>query len=78
MHKVIAQLPLESVVLETDSPDMAPAMYPGQRNSPQHLPAICSALAELMGISPSALAEASTRNACEVFHWPVDDGVDRL
>ena len=37
-----------------------------------------SALAELMGISPSALAKASTRNACEVFHWPVDDGVDRL
>lgn len=78
MHKVIAQLPLESVVLETDSPDMAPAMYPGQRNSPQHLPAICTALAERMGISPSALAEASTRNACELFNWPLNDGVDRL
>ena len=69
MHKVLAQLPLEAVVLETDSPDMAPAMYPGQRNSPQHLPAICTALAEYMGISPSRLAESSTRNACEVFNW---------
>ncbi len=69
MHKVIAQLPLESVVLETDAPDMAPAMYPGQRNSPAHLPDICHALAERMAISPSALAEASTRNACEVFNW---------
>ena len=69
MHKVIARLPLEAVVLETDSPDMAPVMYPGQRNSPEHLPDICVALAERMGLSPSALAEASSRNACELFNW---------
>lgn len=69
MHKVIARLPLEAVVLETDSPDMAPVMYAGQRNSPEHLPDICGALAERMGISPSALAEASSRNACELFNW---------
>ncbi|KRP62440.1 TatD family hydrolase [Pseudomonas trivialis] len=69
MHRVLAQLPLEAVVLETDSPDMAPAMYPGQRNSPQHLPAICTALAERMGISPLVLAETSTRNARELFNW---------
>ncbi len=69
MHKVLAHLPLNAVVLETDAPDMAPAMYPGQRNSPEHLPAICTALAERMGTSPLALAEASTRNACELFNW---------
>jgi TatD DNase family protein len=69
MHRVLPQLPLESVVLETDSPDMAPAMYPGQRNSPAHLPAICAALAELMHISPEQLAAASTANCCEVFDW---------
>ncbi|MEO8488858.1 MULTISPECIES: TatD family hydrolase [unclassified Pseudomonas] len=69
MHKVLARLPLEAVVLETDSPDMAPAMHPGQRNSPQHLPDICMALAAHMRISPSLLAETSTRNACEVFKW---------
>ncbi|MBU6958068.1 TatD family hydrolase [Pseudomonas sp. CVAP len=69
MHKVIAGLPLTSVVLETDSPDMAPAMYPGQRNSPAHLPAICTALAQIMAISPEQLAAASTTNACELFNW---------
>lgn len=69
MHRVLPQLPLESVVLETDSPDMAPAMYPGQRNSPAHLPAICVALAELMHIAPEQLAAASTANCCEVFDW---------
>lgn len=69
MHRVLAELPLDSVVLETDSPDMAPAMYPGQRNSPEHLPDICKALAGLMGIAPERLAEASTRNASELFGW---------
>ncbi len=71
MHRVIAELPLQSVVLETDSPDMAPAMYPNQRNSPEHLPDICTALAKLMNVSPAQLAEASTRNACELFDWPL-------
>lgn len=69
MHRVLAQLPLESVVLETDSPDMAPAMFAGQRNSPAHLPAICAALAQIMAISPERLAAASTANACELFNW---------
>jgi TatD DNase family protein len=69
MHRVLAELPLESVVLETDAPDMAPAMFPDRRNSPEHLPAICQALAGLMGIEAERLAEASTHNAFEVFGW---------
>ncbi|MBX8517811.1 TatD family hydrolase [Pseudomonas cichorii] len=71
MHRVIAELPLESIVLETDSPDMAPAMYPNQRNSPEHLPQISQALAGLLNVSPEQLAQVSTRNACELFGWPV-------
>ncbi|QXH95790.1 TatD family hydrolase [Pseudomonas ogarae] len=69
MHRVLAKLPLDAVVLETDSPDMAPAMFPGQRNSPAHLPAICEALAGIMAISPERLAEASTTNARQLFNW---------
>ncbi|MGE1154409.1 TatD family hydrolase [Pseudomonas kitaguniensis] len=69
MHTVLPQLPLDAVVLETDAPDMAPAMYPGQRNSPHHLPDICTALAERMRISPLLLAETSTRTARALFNW---------
>ncbi|WCM52122.1 TatD family hydrolase [Pseudomonas sp. WJP1] len=69
MHRVLARLPLESVVLETDSPDMAPAMFPGQRNSPVHLPAICGALAQIMSLAPEQLASASSANARELFNW---------
>ncbi|MCY1407046.1 putative deoxyribonuclease YjjV [compost metagenome] len=69
LRKVIPALPLGSLVLETDSPDMAPAMFPGTRNSPEHLPQIAQAHAELLGISVGELAEASSRNACELFGW---------
>jgi TatD DNase family protein len=69
MHRVLKELPLDCVVLETDAPDMAPAMHPGQRNSPEHLPDICQALAQIMDIAPDRLAQASTANACELFGW---------
>lgn len=69
MRRVLPQLPLESLVLETDSPDMAPAMFAGVRNSPEHLPAIAAVLAEVMGVELEVLARVSTDNACEVFGW---------
>lgn len=72
LRKVVAQLPLEAIVLETDSPDMAPAMHPNQRNSPEYLADICEALAELRGISAAELASASSRNAAELFGWDSD------
>lgn len=69
LRRTLPRLPLESVVLETDAPDMAPVMFPGERNSPEHLPQIAGALAEVMGIEAERLAEASSRNACELFGW---------
>ncbi|WP_263142154.1 TatD family hydrolase [Pseudomonas sp. RIT-PI-AD] len=69
LRAVVARLPLEALVLETDAPDMAPSMYPKQRNSPEHLPDICAHLAALKGIDAEALAAASTANACAVFGW---------
>jgi TatD DNase family protein len=69
LRKTLTRLPLESVVLETDSPDMPPAMFPGVRNSPEHLPAIAEALAQVIGIDVEQLAEVSSRNADELFGW---------
>ncbi|SDA51389.1 TatD DNase family protein [Pseudomonas sp. NFPP33] len=69
LRKVVAQLPLEAIVLETDSPDMAPAMHPSQRNSPEYLAEICAALAALRGVTAEELATASSRNADELFGW---------
>lgn len=69
MHKVLAQLPLDAIVLETDAPDIAPASHPGQRNSPEHLPQICAELARIKGVTPEDLAAASYRNSCTLFGW---------
>lgn len=69
MHKVLRQLPLEAIVLETDAPDIVPASHPGLRNSPEHLPAICEALAALRHISAQELAAASSTNARQLFGW---------
>ncbi|ERI52232.1 TatD family hydrolase [Pseudomonas sp. EGD-AK9] len=69
LRKVLTQLPLAAMVLETDAPDMAPAMHPNQRNSPEYLADICAELAALRGITAEELAAASSRNACELFGW---------
>jgi TatD DNase family protein len=69
LHRLVAQLPLESIVLETDAPDMAPAMHPGQRNSPEYLADICTALATLRNMEAEALANASSVNAARLFGW---------
>ena len=69
LRKTLPRLPLESIVLETDSPDMAPVMFAGERNSPEHLPEIAQALAEVIGIEVELLAEATSKNTCELFGW---------
>jgi TatD DNase family protein len=69
LRKVVAQLPLEAIVLETDAPDMAPSMHAGERNSPEFLAEICAVLAGLRDIPPDELAAASSRNASELFGW---------
>ena len=69
LRQVVAGLPLDAIVLETDAPDMAPAMHPYQRNSPEYLADICAELAALRGVTAEELATASSRNADELFGW---------
>lgn len=63
IRRLAAGLPLESIVLETDAPDISPAWVHPARNSPEHLPAIGGALAELRGISEDEVRQATWRNA---------------
>ncbi|WP_417566052.1 TatD family hydrolase [Marinobacter sp.] len=66
----IARLPAESLVLETDAPDMAPeGVRPGQ-NSPVYLPQILGALAQIRGVEPEVLAQVLGRNVSRLFGWP--------
>jgi TatD DNase family protein len=63
IRRLAADLPLESIVLETDAPDIAPAwVHPG-RNSPEQLPAIGAALADMRALDPDVVRAATHANA---------------
>ncbi|MGG7606007.1 TatD family hydrolase [Massilia sp. BKSP1R2A-1] len=62
IRRLATELPLEAIVLETDSPDIAPSwIHPG-RNTPDQLPRIGSALAELRGMDIDEVRESVHRN----------------
>ncbi len=63
LRKLAAQLPQESLVLETDAPDMTVARFRGQRNSPEYLPDCLNALAQIRGQEPATVAAYTTANA---------------
>lgn len=75
IRKLAAELPLDALVMETDSPDIPPhwlyrtaqqraAGLPQGRNEPGELPRIAQEIAQLRGLAPDELAQATTRNAC--------------
>lgn len=67
LHELARQLPSESLVLETDAPDMTGAAHRYQRNSPAYLPEAAAKLAQLRGTSVEAIAEVTTGNALRVL-----------
>ncbi|MBA5603860.1 TatD family hydrolase [Duganella sp. FT3S] len=67
IRRLAAELPLSSIVLETDAPDISPSwIHPG-RNAPEHLPRIGAVLAELRGIGVDEAAAATSGNARAVL-----------
>jgi TatD DNase family protein len=67
IRQLAASLPLASIVLETDAPDMPPAWLAGGRNTPLELPRINQVLAGLRSIEASELASATAANALAVL-----------
>lgn len=74
LRDVAAQVPLESVLVETDAPWLAPAPDRGKRNEPAFVVRTAETLAALHGITPDDLACATTRNFSRLFQLPPDMG----
>ena len=70
LRDVAAQLPLERLLIETDSPYLAPVPYRGKTNSPAYVPHVAKVLAEVKGVSVEALAEATSANTRRLFGLP--------
>ena len=67
IRQLATELPLESIVLETDAPDMSPVWRQGQRNSPDQLPLIAATLADLTRLPPGRILEQTNANALAVI-----------
>ncbi|OMG53016.1 DNAase [Azonexus hydrophilus] len=67
IRELAATLPLESIVLETDAPDIPPAWLNRGRNTPAELPRIATEIAGLRGIPPAVLMTQADANAQVVF-----------
>ncbi|MBI2633972.1 MAG: TatD family hydrolase [Parcubacteria group bacterium] len=65
--KVILEVPIERLLLETDAPYATPAPYRGERNEPRYAKYIAEKLAELKGVSLEEIIDATTANAKKLF-----------
>ncbi len=70
LQEIAKDIALDKILLETDSPWLAPQEMRGRRNEPAFLLFIAKKMAELKGISVGELAEATTENAKEIFRLP--------
>ena len=62
LRDLVDKLPLSALVLETDAPDMTVVQHKGERNSPEYIPLIAEAVAEIKGVSVEHVAAATTEN----------------
>jgi TatD DNase family protein len=67
---VIARVPLERLVIETDCPWLSPAGHRGERNEPAYLPLIAQAVSRVRGVPLETVARHTTQNAAALFSTP--------
>jgi len=65
--EVAAKVPLEKLLLETDSPFLTPHPFRGKTNSPDKIVLVAQTIAEIREMDVAELAEATSRNAEELF-----------
>lgn len=70
LRELVAGMPLEQLLLETDSPDQPGATHRGQRNEPAHLLEVLDAIATLRKVPRDDIAAATRENAVRLFNLP--------
>jgi TatD DNase family protein len=70
LDKVVADIDMKHLVLETDSPYLTPMPFRGKRNESSYLRFVAAKLAEIKGIKLETVAEITTQNAIDLFNFP--------
>ena len=68
INKIINQVSLDRIILETDSPYLSPTPFRGTRNESKYLLNIAHKMAELYNINIEDIAKKTTKNAIDLFH----------
>jgi TatD DNase family protein len=67
LDKVIAEIDLNHLVLETDAPYLAPVPFRGKRNLPEYIVKVAEKISEVKGVSIEEVASITTLNSKKVF-----------
>ena len=67
VHEVAKNIPLDRLLIETDSPYLAPTPYRGKQNRPSWVSFVCEAIAKLRGVSTEEIAKITTDNFLRLF-----------
>lgn len=67
LQEAAMNVPLDRLLIETDSPYLAPEPVRGRRNEPTNVRFVCEKIAELRGMDAAELAEITTQNAMNVY-----------
>ena len=67
LYKVVEEVGLDNIVLETDAPYLAPTPHRGEQNSSKYIPIIAERISEILGVSVDEVANQTTDNAVKLF-----------
>jgi len=67
LDKVVADIGIENLMLETDAPYLAPTPFRGKRNESAYIPIIAEKIADITGCSTEEVADTTFRNALQLF-----------
>ncbi|MCU7796165.1 MAG: TatD family hydrolase [Candidatus Thiodiazotropha sp. (ex Myrtea spinifera)] len=67
LREVVQQVPMEQLLIETDSPYLAPVPFRGKPNQPRYVEKVAACVAELKGLAPDAVAKQTRENFYRCF-----------
>ena len=70
LHETVLALPIDRILIESESPFMVPAQYRGKRNMPSYIPSTVRFLAEMLETDMEELAAQLWKNSCAFFRLP--------